>query len=65
MKYKTNANTKNEGVISMYDPKKPEPKQIPKPDEDPKEKRRIRPGEIIGKVDVHDTRERRDGPGGN
>ena len=49
----------------MYDPKKPEPKQIPKPDEDPKEKRRIRPGEIIGKVDVHDTRERRDGPGGN
>ncbi len=25
----------------------------------------IKPGDIIGKIDVHDTRERRDGPGGN
>ncbi len=28
-------------------------------------KKPIKPGEIIGKIDVHDTRERRDGPGGN
>lgn len=25
----------------------------------------IKPGDIIGKIDVHDKRERRDGPGGN
>ncbi|MDO4743589.1 MAG: hypothetical protein Q4B04_06110 [bacterium] len=25
----------------------------------------IKPGDIIGKIDIHDTRERRDGPGGN
>ncbi len=25
----------------------------------------VKPGDIIGKIDVHDTRERRDGPGGN
>lgn len=24
-----------------------------------------KPGDIIGKIDIHDTRERRDGPGGN
>lgn len=29
------------------------------------DKRPIKPSEIIGKIDVHDTRERRDGPGGN
>lgn len=28
-------------------------------------KKHIKPGDIIGKIDVHDTRERRDGPGGN
>lgn len=53
----------------MYDQKRTEieiePKRIPKQDEEPDEKRRIRPGEIIGKIDIHDTRERRDGPGGN
>ena len=35
---------------------KPEIKEYKKP---------IKPGDIIGKIDVHDTRERRDGPGGN
>ena len=42
-------------------------------DKDNKEKKEIektvikptKPGDIIGKIDVHDTRERRDGPGGN
>ena len=29
------------------------------------EKKHIKPGDIIGKIDVHDTRERRDGPGGD
>ena len=27
--------------------------------------KRIKPGDIVGKIDVHDTRERRDGPGGD
>ncbi len=44
----------------MPDDKKIEPKR-----EEEKEKRRIKPGDIIGRIDVHDTRERRDGPGGN
>lgn len=30
-----------------------------------KDKKHIKPGDIIGKIDVKDTRERRDGPGGN
>ncbi len=38
--------------------KRPEP-------EAKKDKKHIKPGDIIGKIDVHDTRERRDGPGGN
>ena len=29
------------------------------------EKKHIKPGDIQGKLDVPDTRERRDGPGGN
>ena len=29
------------------------------------DKKTIKPGDIKGKIDVHDTRERRDGPGGN
>ena len=29
------------------------------------DKKPIKPGDTIGKIDVHDTRERRDGPGGN
>lgn len=29
------------------------------------DKKPIKPGDIIGKIDVYDTRERRDGPGGN
>lgn len=29
------------------------------------EKKPIKPGDIIGKIEVPDTRERRDGPGGN
>ena len=37
-----------------------------KPDPDIKEdKKHIKPGDIVGKIDVHDTRERRDCPGGN
>ncbi len=39
--------------------------QKQKQDAKEKKKTRIKPGEIKGKVDVHDTRERRDGPGGN
>ncbi len=38
---------------------------LKKPEPEKKEKKRIKPGDIIGKIDVHDTRERRDGPGGN
>lgn len=30
-----------------------------------KNKKHINPGEIEGKIEVSDTRERRDGPGGN
>ncbi len=30
-----------------------------------KDKKNINPGDITGKIDVKDTRERRDGPGGN
>ncbi len=30
-----------------------------------KEKKHIKPGDIEGKIEVTDTRERRDGPGGN
>ncbi len=30
-----------------------------------KDKKKIDPGRIKGKLDVPDTRERRDGPGGN
>lgn len=29
------------------------------------EKKLTNPGDIKGKIDIHDTRERRDGPGGN
>ena len=39
-------------------PQKPEP-------EIKENKKHIKPGEIIGKIEVRDTRERRDGPGGN
>ena len=38
---------------------------IQKKEQEQKEKTHIKPGDIIGKIDVHDTRERRDGPGGN
>lgn len=30
-----------------------------------KDKKHIKPNEIQGKIEVEDTRERRDGPGGN
>lgn len=46
----------------MDDDKKIEQKPQPEIKED---KKHINPGDIIGKIDVHDTRERRDGPGGN
>lgn len=29
------------------------------------DKKPIKPGDVIGKINVYDTRERRDGPGGN
>lgn len=47
----------------MMDNKKTEQKKESEIKED--NKRHIKPGDIIGKIDVHDTRERRDGPGGN
>ncbi len=46
----------------MKDDKKIQQKPMP---EIGIEKKPIKPGDIIGKIDVHDTRERRDGPGGN
>ena len=37
-----------------------------KKEQEPKEKKPLtRPGDINGKIEVTDTRERRDGPGGN
>ncbi len=44
-------------------------KKVIKPEEHKHEsstngKKLMNPGEIKGKIDVHDTRERRDGPGG-
>ena len=37
-----------------------------KKEQDPKEKKTLtNPGDIKGKIEVSDTRERRDGPGGN
>ncbi len=29
------------------------------------DKKHVKPGDIVGKIEVRDTRERRDGPGGN
>ena len=46
----------------MNDDKKIRQKPTP---EIPENERHIKPGDIIGKIEVHDTRERRDGPGGN
>lgn len=46
----------------MFDDKKTPQKTEPEIKID---KKPIKPGDIIGKIDVHDTRERRDGPGGN
>ncbi len=46
----------------MNDNKKTEQKPEPEIKVD---KPSIKAGEIIGKIDVHDTRERRDGPGGD
>ncbi len=46
----------------MNDDKKIEQRKEPEIKID---KKTIKPGEIIGKIDVDDTRERRDGPGGN
>ena len=37
----------------------------PKKEQVKKDKKHVIPGEIKGKIDVPDTRERRDGPGGN
>ena len=46
----------------MHDDKKTEQKPEPEIKVD---KKPIKPGDIIGKIDIHDTRERRDGPEGN
>ncbi len=40
-------------------------KQDEKKKQDDKNDEIIKPGEIKGKIEVADTRERRDGPGGN
>ncbi len=46
----------------MNDDKKFEQKAEPERKEN---RKHIKPGDIIGKIDIHDTRERRDGPGGD
>ncbi len=46
----------------MDDDKKIEKKPEPEIKTD---KKPIKPGDIIDKIEVHDTRERSDGPGGN
>ena len=46
----------------MNDNKKTEQKSEP---EIKQGKIHVKPGDIIGKTDIHDTRERKDGPGGN
>ncbi len=40
-------------------------KEIMQKNKKEEEKKHIKPGDIKGKIDVPDTRERRDGPGGN
>ncbi len=42
-----------------------ENKDIKKEKETKEQKPHVKPGEIKGKLEVPDTRERRDGPGGN
>lgn len=39
--------------------------QNQKQEQDSKNKKNIKPGDIKGKIEVPDKRERRDGPGGN
>lgn len=45
----------------MTDKKDKEQKKI----QDAENKNDVKPGEIKGKIDIDDKRERRDGPGGN
>lgn len=60
MEYAVSAQTKRaEGVDVM------EQKKDVKQNQTAKEKKLTKPGEIKGKIEVPDTRERRDGPGGN
>ncbi len=40
-------------------------KDTKKEEKNNEQKPLTKPGDIKGKIDVHDTRERRDGPGGN
>ncbi len=42
-----------------------ENKEMKKEQESKEQKTVIKPGDIKGKIEVSDTRERRDGPGGN
>ena len=46
----------------MSEDKKPEKRPEPEIKTDRKP---MKPGDIIGKINVNDTRERKDGPGGN
>ena len=39
--------------------------QKQQPEQESAKKKLTNPGDIKGKIDIHDTRERRDGPGGN
>ena len=56
-----NAQTESEkGVIDMCENKNPGKEQKPK-----EQKPLTKPGDIKGKIEIPDTRERRDGPGGN
>ncbi|MBR2895087.1 MAG: hypothetical protein IKC03_05440 [Oscillospiraceae bacterium] len=60
MKYAGYVQTnREEGVDDM------EQKKDGKQNQTTKEKKLTKPGEIKGKLEVPDTRERRDGPGGN
>lgn len=52
---------KTERRMTMTDKKDTEQKKT----QSPENKNDVKPGEIKGKIDIHDKRERRDGPGGN
>ena len=62
MKFKAWANTnKKKGGIDMSKGKNTAQNQ----EKQPQDKKPTTPGDIKGKIEVPDTRERKDGPGGN